>query len=70
MREKDGMWAVLSWLAILAYKNKDVPEGGKLVTGEAEHLLTGSTCLQLCVQGSTLAVHFMRGRDMTVHAIL
>jgi phosphoglucomutase len=32
VREKDGLWAVLAWLAILAYKNKDVPEGGKLVT--------------------------------------
>lgn len=31
-REKDGIWAVLAWLSILAYKNKDVPEGGKLVT--------------------------------------
>jgi phosphoglucomutase len=31
-REKDGMWAVLAWLSILALKNKDVPEGGKLVT--------------------------------------
>ena len=32
VREKDGLWAVLSWLSILAYRNKDVPEGGKLVT--------------------------------------
>ncbi|KXZ45851.1 hypothetical protein GPECTOR_50g645 [Gonium pectorale] len=32
IREKDGIFAVLSWLSILAYKNKDVPEGGKLVT--------------------------------------
>ena len=32
MREKDGLWAVLAWLAILAHKNKDVPEGGKLVS--------------------------------------
>jgi phosphoglucomutase len=32
IREKDGIWAVLAWLAILAYKNKDVPEGGDLVT--------------------------------------
>lgn len=31
-REKDGIWAVLAWLSILAYANKDVPEGGKLVT--------------------------------------
>jgi len=23
---------VLAWLSILAYKNKDVPEGGELVT--------------------------------------
>merc|ERR1712070_57553 len=34
VREKDGIWAVLSWLSILAYRNKDVPEGGKLVTVE------------------------------------
>lgn len=32
VREKDGLWAVLAWLAILADKNKDVPEGGKLVS--------------------------------------
>lgn len=29
VREKDGLWAVLAWLAILAHKNKDVPEGGR-----------------------------------------
>jgi len=34
VREKDGIWAVLAWLSILAYKNKDVPAGGKLVTVE------------------------------------
>lgn len=34
VREKDGIWAVLAWLSILAYRNKDVPEGGKLVTVE------------------------------------
>merc|ERR1719382_224149 len=34
VREKDGMWAVLSWLSILAYRNKDVPAGGKLVSVE------------------------------------
>lgn len=32
VREKDGLWAVLAWLSILATKNADVPEGGKLVT--------------------------------------
>ena len=31
VREKDGPWAVLAWLSILAYRNKDVPVGGKLV---------------------------------------
>ena len=32
VREKDGLWAVLAWLSILAHKNKDVPEGsGKLM---------------------------------------
>lgn len=34
IREKDGIFAVLCWLSILAYKNKDVPEGGQLVTVE------------------------------------
>lgn len=32
IREKDGIWAVLAWLSILAYRNKDVPVGGQLVT--------------------------------------
>jgi phosphoglucomutase len=34
VREKDGMWAVLAWLSILAFRNKDVPVGGKKVTVE------------------------------------
>ncbi|XP_020586088.1 phosphoglucomutase, cytoplasmic [Phalaenopsis equestris] len=34
IREKDGIWAVLAWLSILAYKNKDNLIGGKLVTVE------------------------------------
>lgn len=34
IREKDGIFAVLCWLSILAYKNKDVPVGGKLVSVE------------------------------------
>jgi len=33
IREKDGIWAVLAWLSILAYKNKDNLED-KLVTVE------------------------------------
>ncbi|KMZ74697.1 Phosphoglucosamine mutase [Zostera marina] len=33
IREKDGIWAVLAWLSIIAYKNKD-NDGGKLVTVE------------------------------------
>ncbi len=33
VREKDGLWAVLAWLSILAAKNKST-EGGKLVTVE------------------------------------
>ncbi|KAL2342466.1 hypothetical protein Fmac_003751 [Flemingia macrophylla] len=33
IREKDGIWAVLAWLSILAYKNKDTL-GDKLVTVE------------------------------------
>ncbi|KAH6762900.1 Phosphoglucomutase/phosphomannomutase family protein [Perilla frutescens var. hirtella] len=34
IREKDGIWAVLAWLSILAYKNKDNLGGEKLVTVE------------------------------------
>ncbi|KVI05437.1 Alpha-D-phosphohexomutase, alpha/beta/alpha domain I [Cynara cardunculus var. scolymus] len=34
IREKDGIWAVLAWLSILAYKNKDNLNGGELVTVE------------------------------------
>jgi len=32
VREKDGIWAVLSWLSILSKKNEGVPIGGKMVT--------------------------------------
>ena len=32
VREKDGIWAVLAWLSILAYKNKSTPQGEKLVS--------------------------------------
>ncbi|KAG1678475.1 hypothetical protein FOA52_014506 [Chlamydomonas sp. UWO 241] len=31
VREKDGIFAVLAWLSILAYKNKDAPAGSKLL---------------------------------------
>lgn len=31
VREKDGLWAVLAWLSVLAYKNKDHGEEDKLV---------------------------------------
>ena len=34
IREKDGPWAVLAWLSILAYRNKDIPVGGDKVTVE------------------------------------
>ncbi|CAL9201021.1 unnamed protein product [Musa hybrid cultivar] len=34
IREKDGIWAVLAWLSILAFKNKDNLKGQKLVTVE------------------------------------
>ncbi|KAG9146164.1 hypothetical protein Leryth_007883 [Lithospermum erythrorhizon] len=34
IREKDGIWAVLAWLSILAYKNKDNHNGDKLVSVE------------------------------------
>ncbi|KAL8227607.1 hypothetical protein R6Q57_015191 [Mikania cordata] len=34
IREKDGIWAVLAWLSILAHKNKDNLNGGNLVTVE------------------------------------
>ncbi|KAJ4710023.1 Phosphoglucomutase [Melia azedarach] len=34
IREKDGIWAVLAWLSILAHKNKENLDGGNLVTVE------------------------------------
>ncbi|KAH0467884.1 hypothetical protein IEQ34_002917 [Dendrobium chrysotoxum] len=34
IHEKDGIWAVLAWLSILAYKNKDNLNWDKLVTVE------------------------------------
>ncbi|XP_038986088.1 phosphoglucomutase, cytoplasmic 2 [Phoenix dactylifera] len=34
IREKDGIWAVLAWLSILAYRNKDKLDGEKLVMVE------------------------------------
>jgi phosphoglucomutase len=34
IREKDGIWAVLAWLSILAHKNKANLDGGKLVSVE------------------------------------
>ncbi|MEW5296964.1 MAG: hypothetical protein WDW36_000206 [Sanguina aurantia] len=32
IREKDGIFAVLAWMSILAAKNADVPEGGAMVS--------------------------------------
>nr|XP_010934074.1 phosphoglucomutase, chloroplastic [Elaeis guineensis] len=32
VREKDGIWAVLAWLSIIAYRNKDKKVGEKLVS--------------------------------------
>lgn len=32
IREKDGLWAILAWLAILEAKNRDVPVGMPLVS--------------------------------------
>ncbi|KAG7605740.1 Alpha-D-phosphohexomutase C-terminal domain superfamily [Arabidopsis thaliana x Arabidopsis arenosa] len=32
IREKDGIWAVLAWLSILAHRNKDTKPGDKLVS--------------------------------------
>ena len=34
IREKDGPWAVLAWLSILAHRNKDIPDGGAKVSVE------------------------------------
>ncbi|KAK3221984.1 hypothetical protein Dsin_009009 [Dipteronia sinensis] len=34
IREKDGIWAVLAWLSIIAYKNKENLSAGRLVTVE------------------------------------
>lgn len=43
IREKDGIWAVLAWLSILSYKNKNNLDGGKMVSVEdivVEHWAT------------------------------
>ncbi|XP_058769745.1 phosphoglucomutase, chloroplastic [Vicia villosa] len=32
IREKDGIWAVLAWLSIIAHRNKDTKPGGKLIS--------------------------------------
>ncbi|KAI5400611.1 phosphoglucomutase, chloroplastic [Lathyrus oleraceus] len=32
IREKDGIWAVLAWLSIIAHRNKDTKPGEKLVS--------------------------------------
>ncbi|XP_050223124.1 phosphoglucomutase, chloroplastic [Mercurialis annua] len=32
IREKDGIWAVLAWLSIIAHKNKDKKPGEKLIS--------------------------------------
>ncbi|KAK8599523.1 hypothetical protein V6N13_077443 [Hibiscus sabdariffa] len=32
IREKDGIWAVLAWLSVIAYRNKDKKPGEKLVS--------------------------------------
>ncbi|XP_071732200.1 phosphoglucomutase, chloroplastic-like [Rutidosis leptorrhynchoides] len=32
IREKDGIWAVLAWLSIIAYRNKNTKPGEKLVS--------------------------------------
>ncbi|KAL2904561.1 Phosphoglucomutase cytoplasmic [Bienertia sinuspersici] len=42
VREKDGIWAVLAWLSILALKNKDKLNGEKLVTVEDINVDAGS----------------------------
>ena len=34
IREKDGIWAVLAWLSILAHRNKDKKAGERLVSVE------------------------------------
>lgn len=34
IREKDGIWAVLAWLSILAHRNQNVDHGASLVTVE------------------------------------
>ena len=34
VREKDGLWAVLAWMSILAKKNKDRKDGEGLFTVE------------------------------------
>lgn len=37
IREKDGIWAVLAWMTILAHKNKTTPMGSFI---GVEHIVT------------------------------
>lgn len=74
VREKDGMWAVLAWLSILAYRNKDIPVGEKKVTVEdiaMEHWAKygrnffrcgcdpSPKCVLLCLPAGLHRLHFI-----------
>ncbi|KAG6429530.1 hypothetical protein SASPL_107582 [Salvia splendens] len=43
IREKDGIWAVLAWLSIIAFRNKDKKPGEKLVSVSDECESEGAT---------------------------
>jgi phosphoglucomutase len=32
IREKDGLWSILAWLSILAFKSKDLPDPDEVVS--------------------------------------
>jgi hypothetical protein len=69
VREKDGIWAVLAWLSILATRNKDVPAGAPLVSVAditKEHWATyGRNFFRwgaaFALRGSTLTVIMLQG---------
>ena len=44
IREKDGLWAVLAWLSILAEKNRVIEPAASSVSGKPSAVLPRSSC--------------------------
>ena len=40
-REKDGLWAVLAWLSILAYRNNTMSQGAGSLIGRLQQTVLG-----------------------------